>query len=139
MYAYARNNPLLYTDPDGRDYNVCDVQGQNCRSFDDQTWANFRDTNGIQQAGNGDLSVTNDNGSQTSIGNAEYYDPTAGNAVAFLNWSIGTLALNYAAGAGEAAIGIAADALAFTRAGRLAAGSTTAAKQHEPSLVLSRR
>lgn len=29
QYAYARNNPLLYTDPDGFTYRICDTQG-NC-------------------------------------------------------------------------------------------------------------
>jgi RHS repeat-associated protein len=29
-YAYARNNPLLYTDPDGTNYRVCDNEGNNC-------------------------------------------------------------------------------------------------------------
>jgi hypothetical protein len=29
-YAYARNNPLKYTDPGGELYTVCDEHGQNC-------------------------------------------------------------------------------------------------------------
>jgi len=33
MYAYGRNNPLLYTDPDGRNYTVCDAEGENCRNL----------------------------------------------------------------------------------------------------------
>jgi hypothetical protein len=30
QYAYARNNPLLYTDPDGFKYRICDANGKNC-------------------------------------------------------------------------------------------------------------
>jgi RHS repeat-associated protein len=36
MYAYARNNPLRYTDPDGRSYDVCvdnGSGGQNCLHY----------------------------------------------------------------------------------------------------------
>lgn len=38
MYAYARNNPLLYTDQDGRRYRICDTSG-NC--YDDYSDADF--------------------------------------------------------------------------------------------------
>jgi RHS repeat-associated protein len=37
-YAYARNNPLLYTDPDGMKYKICDTNG-NC--IDDYSDDNF--------------------------------------------------------------------------------------------------
>jgi RHS repeat-associated protein len=37
-YAYGRNNPLKYVDPDGNNYHVCDQYGQNCS---DQTDADF--------------------------------------------------------------------------------------------------
>jgi hypothetical protein len=29
-YAYARNNPLKYSDPSGTNYTICDRNGQNC-------------------------------------------------------------------------------------------------------------
>lgn len=35
MYAYARNNPLIYTDPTGMNYTVCDAQGKNCSDLTD--------------------------------------------------------------------------------------------------------
>ena len=138
-YVYARNNPLLYTDPDGENYNVCDAQGQNCRSFDDQTWASFRDANGIQQAGDGTLSVTNDNGSQTRIGNAQYYDPTAGNAVAFLNRSIGALALNYVTELAGPLLGTALRGGRITSLGLKGAAETAnvASKAAEASKIIS--
>jgi RHS repeat-associated protein len=37
-YAYARNNPLLYTDPTGMKYTICDTSG-NC--YDDYSDADF--------------------------------------------------------------------------------------------------
>ena len=36
-YAYARNNPLKYVDPDGLEYMVCDQAG-NCQSHWDPQW-----------------------------------------------------------------------------------------------------
>jgi RHS repeat-associated protein len=30
MYAYARNNPLAYSDPTGLSYQICDANGKNC-------------------------------------------------------------------------------------------------------------
>jgi len=38
MYAYARNNPLLYTDPDGQTYRICDTSGHCDDNYSD---ANF--------------------------------------------------------------------------------------------------
>lgn len=35
-YAYGRNNPLLYTDPDGESYHICDQNGQNCSDVSDK-------------------------------------------------------------------------------------------------------
>jgi|ERR1700727_1409353 RHS repeat-associated protein len=29
-YSIARNNPLVYVDPDGLNYTVCDTNGKNC-------------------------------------------------------------------------------------------------------------
>lgn len=34
-YTYTRNNPLLYTDPDGRSFKICDRQG-NCEIVSDE-------------------------------------------------------------------------------------------------------
>ncbi len=42
-YAYARNNPLLYTDPTGEAYTICNVGGNCLDSYSDANFAkNFR-------------------------------------------------------------------------------------------------
>src|SRR5581483_7240563 len=38
-YAYGRNNPLKYTDPDGNNYHVCDQYGKNCSDQSDTDFA----------------------------------------------------------------------------------------------------
>ncbi len=41
-YGYARNNPLVYTDPDGRTYTVCDPNGKNCVDYKDSEFDKLR-------------------------------------------------------------------------------------------------
>lgn len=36
-YAYARNNPLKYTDPDGREFRICDKATGVCQNVSDET------------------------------------------------------------------------------------------------------
>ncbi len=40
LYSYGRNNPLIGTDADGRQYTVCDSNGNNCSHLDDPTFEN---------------------------------------------------------------------------------------------------
>jgi len=44
-YAYGRNNPLLYTDPDGLNHLVCDKDGKNCADLSDPQYDQFRKDN----------------------------------------------------------------------------------------------
>ena len=44
-YAYARNNPLRYTDPDGRTYQVCAIGGD-CSCVSDAPWENAMENAG---------------------------------------------------------------------------------------------
>lgn len=74
MYAYGRNSPLVYVDPTGMNYVVCDANGENCRHFDDDTWKDFAKENNVRTSASGDLYVVNDDGSTTTIGTASYYD-----------------------------------------------------------------
>jgi RHS repeat-associated protein len=42
-YGYTRNSPLVYSDPDGREYIVCDPIGNNCTTVSDEDfWAERR-------------------------------------------------------------------------------------------------
>jgi RHS repeat-associated protein len=57
-YAYARSNPVLYTDPDGLAYIVCDPNGKNCSTVTDQQFYDARraDTKaGLEYTGNRDF------------------------------------------------------------------------------------
>ncbi len=44
-YAYGRNNPLRYTDPDGREYQICGV-GAGCSDVKDRSWEGAMDNAG---------------------------------------------------------------------------------------------
>jgi RHS repeat-associated protein len=48
-YAYARNNPLKYTDPDGRKYRVCDPSGKNCSIISDEEF--YKDRRSLEGGG----------------------------------------------------------------------------------------
>jgi RHS repeat-associated protein len=41
-YAYARNSPLVYSDPNGRSYTVCDANGKECVTYTDKEFDKFR-------------------------------------------------------------------------------------------------
>src|SRR5205807_4794685 len=41
-YAYARNNPLKYTDPNGQEYVVCNAEGKNCVKYSDDEFYRIR-------------------------------------------------------------------------------------------------
>jgi RHS repeat-associated protein len=40
-YAYARNSPLVYTDPFGLDYRVCSTDGKECVTYTDKEFEKF--------------------------------------------------------------------------------------------------
>ena len=57
-YSYARNNSLLYTDPDGEKYLICGPDGRNCYEHNDDDFYDARRTGrkeGYQFTGNGDF------------------------------------------------------------------------------------
>jgi hypothetical protein len=51
-YSYARNNPLLYTDPSGEVFQICD-NGGNCQDVSDVQFGNYFQTNSaVELVGN---------------------------------------------------------------------------------------
>jgi RHS repeat-associated protein len=76
-YAYARNNPFLYTDPTGEAYVICDEEGKKC-----STPQEFlpRDKDVLYK--NGGVFAINGDGSTTRVGKyyetGDYQDATAG-------------------------------------------------------------
>jgi RHS repeat-associated protein len=74
MYAYARNNPLLYTDPDGETYRICDADGKNCRDVSDEQFGKYqRESTGLRFQ-KGQIFAKNEDGSQTFIGSYKQTD-----------------------------------------------------------------
>jgi hypothetical protein len=76
MYAYGRNNPLLYTDPTGRNYTVCDSGGKDCADLSDSQYSGYLKANkgSIYQTAGGTLYAANQDGSATKVGSAAYYN-----------------------------------------------------------------
>jgi RHS repeat-associated protein len=77
MYAYGRNNPLLYTDPDGQTYRICDSDGKNCRDVSDAQFADYRGGSqglGFVGGSSGSIYAKNQDGSRTYIGSFKQTD-----------------------------------------------------------------
>jgi len=128
MYAYARNNPLRYTDPFGLNYEVCDTEGKNCRSLTDKQYDQYlksiQGTN-IYVTASGNIKCQNADGSVTPLGTATYYNERAENAAAFLNWALVQMSLNALAEVGgRAIVGVGGRIFQAFRAGRVAAEAT---------------
>jgi hypothetical protein len=63
MYAYGRNNPLLYVDPTGTSYQVCDSQGKCEEKSDDDFLKNYQKNNAYILA-NGTIYQRTEKGTQ---------------------------------------------------------------------------
>jgi len=83
MYAYGRNNPLLYTDPDGQTYRICQVgtdgKETNCteqkNELTDQQFNRFqKDNKGSMSFSGGKIYAKNDDGSSTQTGTYKQTD-----------------------------------------------------------------
>jgi RHS repeat-associated protein len=123
-YAYTRNNPLEYTDPDGEDYRVCDTKGH-CTNFTDDQWKLYlRWLQSLPDAANynvspsGQITYTNDNGSQTTLGTETWFN---GKAVDQTNNSIGMVNAFALSEVTQSVFGFAGARFAGFLEGRLAA------------------
>ncbi len=83
MYAYGRNNPLLYTDPDGQTYRICQVGSDgketNCteqkNELTDSQFNQFqKDNKGNMSFSGGKIYTRNDDGSRTQTGTYKQTD-----------------------------------------------------------------
>ena len=83
MYAYGRNNPLLYSDPDGQTYRVCqsgnDGKDTNCteqsNELTDKQFNQFqKDSKGNMSFSGGKIYSKNDDGSRTQSGTYKQTD-----------------------------------------------------------------
>ena len=83
MFAYARNNPLLYTDPDGMSYRICQLDDEgketNCTTprnelSDKQFNAFQKDNKGKMAFVGGKIFAINDDGSRTQTGTYKQTD-----------------------------------------------------------------
>ena len=83
MYAYGRNNPLLYTDPDGQTYRICQVGNDgketNCteqkNELTDRQFNQFqKDSKGKMTFSGGKIFAVNDDGSRTQTGTYKQTD-----------------------------------------------------------------
>ena len=61
--GYARNNPLLYTDPTGMSYEICDNNGENCGTYSDKLYDKIRSDKSYIIA-SGAIYTRNKNGTQ---------------------------------------------------------------------------
>jgi RHS repeat-associated protein len=77
-YAYARNNPLTYTDPTGEVYEVCqkDEKGKstNCATISDADFRNLSRSSKNIQYSHGNVTTTNEDGSKTLVGSYRQID-----------------------------------------------------------------
>jgi RHS repeat-associated protein len=74
-YAYARNNPLKYTDPSGLDYTICDGDGKNCSHMDDKTFDSERNKDKGELFQNGSMFHFDKDGNKVMDGTYQWNGP----------------------------------------------------------------
>jgi RHS repeat-associated protein len=101
-YAYVRNNPLVYTDPGGTNYTVCDTNGKNCADLTDKQFNQYlKDNPDVSKTASGDLYVGN-----TKVGSASYYNEKDVAAAQFLSGPVQNVVTKAAYVVGGAMAGV---------------------------------
>ena len=101
-YAYVRNNPLVYTDPSGANYTVCDTNGKNCADLTDKQFNQYlKDNPDVSKTASGDLYVGN-----TKVGSASYYNERDVAAAQFLSGPVQNVVTKAAYVVGGAMAGV---------------------------------
>jgi RHS repeat-associated protein len=140
-YAYAGNNSLNFTDPDGLNYLVCGANGENCADLNqeqyDEYLSSIKGTNTTVDS-TGLIQNQNANGSFTTIGQATYYDEKNADAAAYIagsqlliNEFVKQVAINVAIGAIGRGIGLGIEGIQAARAARAATAAAEAAEAVE--------
>jgi len=138
LYSYGRNNPLIGTDDDGRTYNVCDENGQNCSNIDDKTFEAEQQKDQANGVNYSNGSITDSTGAKqgTYSHDPDIAGDPASNIAAMGN--IGNqgmgaikffgeqMALNVAGGVAAHGVGLGVEAVLAARATRLAAAAEAA-------------
>ena len=74
-YAYARNNPLIYVDPDGMDYTLCGPNGKDCSNLTDNQFKDWLKANpNVSVSPSGQLTSNSSTGPGANIGSASYFN-----------------------------------------------------------------
>jgi len=75
LYAFAGNNPLSNVDPDGHNYTLCDMNGNNCQDVTDDQYNNWLKANpNISVSASGQFYGTDADGNSYTAGTASYYN-----------------------------------------------------------------
>jgi RHS repeat-associated protein len=129
-YAYTRDNPLLYSDPDGMNYIVCEANGKNCADLTNKQYAQFLKNSPNIYSYGGKLYTTNENGTERKTGTVTYYNEKDVDAAAhiagsqlLINEFVKQVAINVAIGAIGRGIGLGIEAIQAARAARAAAAA----------------
>jgi RHS repeat-associated protein len=116
-YAYARNNPLKYTDPSGLDYTICDSDGKNCSHMDDKTFDSERNKDKGELFQNGSMFHFDQDGNKVMDGTYQWNGPDIpGDPAANL------AAMGMIGNGGTAIVGAFAESMVYTAAGGVVVG-----------------
>jgi RHS repeat-associated protein len=125
LYSYAGNNPLTFTDADGHNYTLCDMNGNNCQDVTDDQYNNWLKANpNVSVSASGQIYGTGADGNSYKAGTASYYNEQDQQGAAMIgfggmgmvNMFMRNMAYNAAGGLIGRGIGLGVEALADSAA-----------------------